>query len=119
MRQRSMEAYRRQQIEGLSPEELVLVAYEQGVLACKRKDRRRAIRVLEELIAALDFEYEQIAGRLLTLYDWALRQVREGNFDEARRILEGLRGTWAEALRRRKGEERAAPGRSDQARRSA
>ncbi len=90
--------YRRQQIEAMSPEELVLVIYEQGILACRKKDHRQARRVVTELIGALDFEQEEIAGGLLSLYDWVMRLVREGEFDEAGRILTELHTTWKEAL---------------------
>jgi flagellin-specific chaperone FliS len=102
-----IQAYRRQQVEAASPGQLVLIALEQGVAACRRGMRGRAQRAVEELIRALDFEQAEIAGGLLGLYDWVLRLLREGRSAEAAEILEELRRTWAEALRREEAGRRA------------
>jgi flagellin-specific chaperone FliS len=91
-------AYRRQQVEAASPGQLVLIALEQGVAACRRGLRGRAQRVVEELIGGLDFEVEEVAAGMLALYDWALRLLREGRCDEAGAVLEDLRAAWATAL---------------------
>jgi len=93
-----IDLYRRQQNEAMSPEELVLVIYEQGILACRRKDHRLARRVITELIGALDFDHEEMAGGFLSIYDWVMRLVREGDFEEAGRILTELHATWKKAL---------------------
>jgi flagellin-specific chaperone FliS len=94
-----LHAYRRQQVEAASPGQLVLMALEQGVAACRRGLRGRAQRVVQELIAALDFEQAEPAGGMLALYDWTLRLLREGRTAEAQRVLDELRGAWAQALR--------------------
>ncbi len=93
-----IDAYRRQEIAAASPGQLVRIAFEQGVVACRRQDRRRASRIVHELAAALDPAQPQIAGRLLVLYDWVLRLLREGRFPEAERILDELRVTWTQVL---------------------
>jgi flagellin-specific chaperone FliS len=100
--------YRRQQLESMSPEQLVLVVYERAIVACRRQDRRRLRRALEQLILALDFEQGEIADRLLLLYDWVLRLGREGRFAEAEKVLGQLRAMWEEALQKERGGERAA-----------
>jgi flagellin-specific chaperone FliS len=102
-----IQAYRRQQVEAASPGQLVLIALEQGVAACRRGMRGRAQRAVQELIVALDFEQAEIAGGLLRLYDWVLQLLREGRSAEAAEILDELRRTWAEALRQEEANRRA------------
>ena len=91
-----IDAYRRQQLEAMRPEQLVLVCLDRGLAACRRRERRQAQRAIDALIQGLDFE-QPLAGRLLVLYDWALRLVREGRFAEASEVLGPLRETWAAA----------------------
>ncbi len=93
-----IDAYRRQQLEAMTPEQLVLVVFEQGVLACRKKDRRRAVRAVDELINALDPEVGEIADGMFLIYDWVRRLIREGAFEEAGRILDDLRATWIQAV---------------------
>ncbi len=108
-----IDAYRRQQLEAMSPEQLVLVAYDQGILACRNRDRRRARRVVWQLMSALDFERGDVADQLLLLYDWLLRVIREGNFAGGERIFTELRVTWLQAMNQE--HERAAPAVSEAA----
>ena len=82
----------------MSTDQLVLVAYRVGLRALRKKDRRLATRVLSELVNGLNFDAGEIAGRLLVLYDYMLRQVREGQFAEAEMILSELHETWEQAL---------------------
>ena len=96
MRSPGIDAYRRQQLESMRPEQLVLVALEQGICACRSEDRRRARRAVQVLIGGLDFEYE-IGGRLLTIYDWVFRLLREGKFADAEQVLTELHMTWQQA----------------------
>jgi len=98
-----LDAYRTQQIRTMSKEELVLAAFELGVKGCLKKDRRLVKGVLMELIAGLDFSYKEMAGNFLVLYDYAIRRVREGDFETPRKILAELRSAWEEALRKESG----------------
>jgi len=61
-------------------------------------DRRRASAALVELIAALDFSYEEIAGGLYRLYEYALRHVKGERYDVALGVLRELRDTWEQAF---------------------
>jgi len=90
--------YREQEIQAMRPEQLVLVTYRIGLKALRKRDRRLAIRVLSELVSGLNFEAGEIAGRLLVLYDYMLRQVREGRFDVAEKMLSELHDTWEKAV---------------------
>ena len=113
MRAPEMNQYRRQQIEAMTPEQLVLIVYEQAILACRKSNRRRLRQAVEQLIWGLDFEQGEVADGLLLLYDWVLRQSREGNFAEAEKTLMQLRDTWKEVLRKeRQAREESGPERS-------
>ena len=90
--------YREQEIQAMCPEQLVLVTYRLGLKALRKKDRRLAIRVFSELVSGLNFEAGDIAGQLLVLYDYMLRQVREGRFEVAERMLSELHDTWEKAI---------------------
>ncbi|MFH1144580.1 MAG: flagellar export chaperone FliS [Candidatus Eisenbacteria bacterium] len=100
MERPEFQAYRRQQIAGAGPGRLLLMTYERALTACRRRDRQKARLAVTELIAALNFDYPQEAGRLLVLYEWVLRELREGKFAEAEKILGELHATWATALER-------------------
>ena len=100
MDKRYFDAYRQQQVEGLSRNELVLAAFELGMKGCRAKDRGLVRDVLMELIAGLDFSYRDAAGSFLVLYDYAMRELREGNFEMPHRILAELHEAWSEALKK-------------------
>jgi len=82
----------------MSQEELILFTYRLGLRALKKRDRRMSIRVLSELVNGLNFEAGDMAGKLLLLYDYMLRQVREGNFEAAETMMSELLETWEKAL---------------------
>ena len=90
--------YRQQQVSGLGTGPLLLLAMDTAVRACRQKRRGLLTRVIGELVAGLDLSCGEIAGNLLTLYEYLLRLVREGRLDEAQAILEDLRDTWARAI---------------------
>ena len=91
--------YREQQLSNQSPGRLVLLAYDTALRACRTGKRGLLTRVLHELIAGLDLDQGEVAAGLLLLYEYALSELRAGNLDEVRGILEGLREAWAQALR--------------------
>jgi flagellin-specific chaperone FliS len=93
-----IEMYRRQQLEAMTPERLVLVALEQGMRACRQADKARAQRAVVELIGGLNFDYPEQAGGLLSLYDWVLQLLGEDRLEEAAAVIDRLRGAWAQAL---------------------
>jgi flagellin-specific chaperone FliS len=91
-------AYQAAQVQGLSPVEIMLQLYDFAIAACVAGDSRKASAALVELIAALNFDYEEIATGLYRLYEYALREVKAQRFESAQRILGELRGTWHQAL---------------------
>lgn len=87
-----------QQVKTASREKLILIMYDLGLRSCRGKDRERAAKVLVELIAALNFDYKDIAVPMFDLYRYALDQVQQDEFENAIPIFEGLREAWGSAL---------------------
>lgn len=104
--------YRAQQVANEGPGRLVLLVYDTALRACRRGQRGLLMRVLHELIAGLDLEQGEIAGGLLRLYEYALWQLREGNIEEVRLVLQGLREAWAKGLEEEEGRAAARRGSS-------
>src|SRR5213593_4149460 len=91
-------AYVAQQTQGMSQQQMLLQLYDFAVAGCVAHDARKATAAIVELIAGLNFDYEEIATGLYRLYEYSLREVKAGRFDEAQRVLGGLRDTWRQAL---------------------
>ncbi len=91
--------YREQQVTSLSTGRLVLLAYDTALRACRTGRRGLLTQVLHELIAGLDLDQGEIASGLLSLYEFALRQAREGRLEEVGVLLQDLRETWERAVR--------------------
>ena len=89
-------AYQQNAIMGLSPMQLVLKVYDYAILGCKANDADKVCRALVELISALRFEYEEISVGLFRLYQYCMDEVKQEKFDNAEKILIGLRDTWKE-----------------------
>lgn len=90
-------AYAAAQTQALSPIQVLLQLFDFAIAGCLARDARRSSAALVELIAALDFRYEEIAVGFYRLYDYALREVKAGRFDRALPILTGLREAWQQA----------------------
>jgi flagellar secretion chaperone FliS len=79
-----------------------------GDLPSKGQNMDRAIRAVGELRTSLDMEKgQEIAGSLDRLYDFMLRRMSEANMaddaaglDVVVRILEDLKTTWEQVLRK-------------------
>src|SRR5207245_11009383 len=84
-------AYAAQQTQGMSQQQMLLQLYDFAVAGCVAHDGRKASAAIVELIAALNFDYEEIATGLYRLYEYALANVRAKHFDVPRKILPGLR----------------------------
>jgi flagellar protein FliS len=95
----AVNAYRKEQILNMSPVEVIKRLYEMGIMACRKNDPVLARKVVNELIAGLNFEYQDIAVGLYGLYDYTKRCIRQGKMEEAANILDELRATWVEAFK--------------------
>lgn len=91
-------AYLSTQTQGMTPQQVLLQLYDHAIAGCLAQDRRKASAALVELIAALDFSYEEIAGGLYRLYEYALRHVKGERYDVALGVLRELRDTWEQAF---------------------
>lgn len=92
-------SYQAAQVLGASPMQLILIVYDLAISACGRRDATRARRAITELIAALNFDYEEIAVPLFRLYEYCLNAVSSGSFQEASKVLKQLKEAWETALR--------------------
>ena len=90
-------AYLEQEIMTLNPLQLLIKAYDAGIIACNRKDEPKASAVLSELIDSLNFDYADISNSLFRLYEYCMREIKVGNFEITLKILKELRETWIQA----------------------
>ncbi len=86
--------------QGMSQQQMLLELYDFAIAGCLARDSRKASAAIVELIAALNFNYEEIATGLYRLYEYALREVKAQHFDAAHTVLAGLREAWGEAFAR-------------------
>jgi flagellar protein FliS len=93
-------AYATTQLQGMTQQQMLLQLYDFAIAGCVAHDAKKASAAIVELIAALNFDYEEIATGLYRLYDYSLREVKAQRFDNARKILGDLRETWHQAFSR-------------------
>lgn len=91
-------AYLEQEVLSWSKEKIILKMYDLFIVSCKREDTNKMSKVLIELMAALNFEYEETSTRLYRLYEYCQRLVFRKKFDEALAIIQELRNAWAKAF---------------------
>jgi flagellin-specific chaperone FliS len=113
MDREGIDAYKRTQVMGCSPGQLVLVLYDH-ILGCLRKsDMRGASKGLVELMSALDLDYQEVSGRLFSLYEYCLDLVKKQKYEEAGKILAEMRAMWATAMKNMTRDGSAAEGTED------
>ena len=86
--------YQRQEALTGSPEQILLMIYDHGIKSCRRKDESGATDAIVKLIDGLNFKYADIANGLFRLYDYMLRLVKAGKFDETLKFFTELRDAW-------------------------
>ncbi len=89
--------YQQDQVNTMSPIQLLVKVYDIAIEGCRRQDRDRASKAIVELISALNFEYEEMANRFYGIYEFCMREVKAGNYETARELLQDLRNGWIEA----------------------
>ncbi len=92
-------AFLKEEVMGLSKEELVIKCYDVGIAGCLSKDRDKVSKVIAVLIDSLDFDYGEIPVRLFRLYQYAMGQAKVGNFGETLNILQELRESWIKTFK--------------------
>lgn len=97
-RHKGVSTYQQNQISNLSPNELILKLYDLAIVSIKKDDTSKANLAITELIAALNFDYQEISVGLFRLYRYCQNCLRRGDHQEPVKILEDLRKTWAVAF---------------------
>jgi flagellin-specific chaperone FliS len=92
--------YKKVDVESASPVRLVVMAYDLAIRACDQKDFETAAKAVDALRSALDFDYAEVAGGLLALYQWVMDCLRARDFDSAKTTLTELREAWATVEKR-------------------
>ena len=87
--------YKKNEVLGASPLRLVIMAYDLAIKACDQKDVATAVKAISALRDSLDFEYAETAFSLLSLYQWCVDCIAEGDFLAAKNTLVELRDAWA------------------------
>jgi flagellin-specific chaperone FliS len=92
-----VQTYLEQELVAKSPGELLLFLLDTGVRAAHRRDRKLLIGVLTELMGGLDFSHGEVSTGLVSLYDYAVREAREGRFAFPEKLLSELAQTFRQA----------------------
>jgi flagellin-specific chaperone FliS len=98
MNQDGIDTYRANQVAGASPAQLVLLLYDHVIKCMKTSDMRGASKGIVELMSSLDLDYQEISGRLFSLYEYCLDLVKKDRFEEAAKIMLDMRQMWAVAI---------------------
>jgi flagellin-specific chaperone FliS len=98
MNQDGIDSYKANQVAGASPAQLILLLYDHVIKCMKSSDMRGASKGIVELMSSLDLDYNEISGRLFSLYEYCLDLVKKGRYDEAMKIMSDMRQTWAVAI---------------------
>ena len=80
-----------------NPSQLIGMAYDLAVLACRREDERQSVRAVQLLRDALRSIGSQDSDDLQRFLDWCLERIGEGEFQIAEQSLSALRNAWKEA----------------------
>ena len=77
----------------------ILDLYDRGIDGCLKRDAAEVREVLLELMAALNFDYEEAATGFFRIYELSLRHVKGRRFGVPLHILRRLRAVWTEPYR--------------------
>ncbi|MFN3306721.1 MAG: flagellar protein FliS [Candidatus Kapaibacteriota bacterium] len=97
-RETGVPQYVEQEVLSWSKEKVILKMYDLFIISAKKKDVRKMNRVLAELMASLNFDYEETATRLYRLYEYIQRLVFQKRYDDAIFIIQELRNAWNQAF---------------------
>ena len=78
--------------------EKIIAEYDKAIRSCDSRDPQGAVTVLVGLMEGLNFENKEVAGGLLTLYDYCITRIRAGQLDEAQGVLCQLRDSWKQGI---------------------
>ena len=95
----ALSTYRNEQMMNLTPVEVIHKLYGVAIQAIKKNDQQLAQRAINELVAGLNFEHQEMALTLYKLYQYSKHCLRQGNSNGAVEVLEELRTAWGEAFK--------------------
>ena len=90
--------YRKEDTMNLTPVQVIGKLYDVAIVAAKKNDIMLSRRAINELIAALNFDYQETSLGLFKLYDYSKKCLRDGRNAEAINVLQELRTAWGEAF---------------------
>jgi flagellin-specific chaperone FliS len=95
--QKANQQYVQTQVMSADPLQLVILTYDVAIAGCRARDMEKTHRAINELQVSLNHdEGGQIAADLLGLYLYCREITRQGDFDQALKILLDLRQTWVD-----------------------
>lgn len=97
--QKAFKGYKQNEILSLSPVQLVLKVYDYVIVNSKKRNYSNVNAGLTQLIAALNFDYQDVSMGLFRLYRYCQSQSQNGNYDEVIKIIGELRSAWAQAFK--------------------
>jgi flagellin-specific chaperone FliS len=99
--QAATQTYLQNQINGASPLDLLIMAYDAAIAACGQHDLARITKALGILRDALDYSYDaNIALGFFRLYQYCGDLARKDEFDDAAVYLRELRDAWLQVKQR-------------------
>lgn len=89
--------YRMNQINGASPLDLLIMAYDVALTSAGQGDLARFTQAIGVLRDALDYSYDaNVALGFFRLYQYCADLARKGEFDEAAGLIRELRDAWTQ-----------------------
>jgi flagellin-specific chaperone FliS len=92
--------YKQTDVITASPIHLVVMAYDMAITACEKQDFDTSVKAISALRDALDYDYPDVAGGLLSLYNYCLDSIRVKDFEAAKHVLVELRDAWTTVEKR-------------------
>ena len=89
-----MTIQRMHQTAGGASRHQILDLYDQGIEGCVKRNAEEVRAVLLELMAALNFDYEEAAIGFFRIYELSLHHTKAHRFDVPLHVLRRLRAAW-------------------------
>lgn len=82
----AFQGYKKNEIMGLTPVQMILKLYDYVIVNCKRRDEAKVKAGITQLIAALNFDYKEVALGFFKIYRYCQDRARKGKFDRGSRV---------------------------------
>lgn len=88
-----------QKVMSASPAQLISYVYDAGIKACAIRNRSEALRAVQVLTNALNYDKQEMSVTFYNVYRFINYTISQGKFAEAKKDLEDLKLTWAKAMK--------------------